>query len=138
MQYPSAESSWAAWNTADLLFPGSSTKNWAPLITASLTDGAAKSAFGSGTTMTLTCTVPAHGVCFERATVVYSTAPFGLFPKTKIVKYVGRDDTGSGRITHTFTLEPFSSVMQAQADLTATGIAGGNAEQTGALSVNIR
>jgi hypothetical protein len=137
-QYPTAESSWAAWNTADVLFPGTSKTSWSPIVTATLIDNRSAGPLGGGTSIRLTCRVPTGGVCWARATVAYENWILLGRGRTETVRLVGRDTDNNGVVESTVKLDGSGRITRAQADLTATGISSGHVEKTTAISLILR
>jgi len=127
-QYKKAESYWAAWNTEDMLFPGTVIETWQPTATAK---------FLGNERIRLTCKVVAKGVCHIRAKISYTNL-LGI-QGTETVRYVGRADD-RGKVTADISLRfiVVSFVKSAEATVTATGIGAGYSEQTSARTIRLR
>ena len=81
--------------------------------------------------------MPTGGVCWERARVVYKN-DFSVFAKSTVVRFVGRDTDNDGIVTENVAMSYSGRVREAQADLTATGIAAEHVERTSEVSVILR
>lgn len=130
--YKDAESYWAAWNTANLLFPELANSNWKPTQSARLLTKAGKYY------VRLSCRVPAEGVCHVRAKVAFNSTFGGTHHQT--LRYVARAGK-NGIVAATVPLSESDGrppIRSAQADVTTTGISARYSEQNSALSIILR